>query len=405
LTLAVLFIIALLWVNRMLYYEPETIVIDGEEINGDVLNQLTFLQKVIDGGADEEMQKIYPEGYVFINALYGLTWFDIAQNLPTYSPLYAQAHDEIDKSCKKLLAHRAKATFDESLPLPYGAFYNGWASYLLGKKLALERPDLRNEDEINIFKAHCAGIAAELSANASPYPASYSGSYWPADAILGVASLVIHDKLFETTFDGTVTAWLDKVKNNLDSIGLIPHSTHDNGQPLEAARGSSQSLMLCFLNEIDTAFARQQFELYKKHFISFRMGLPVIREYPLQVSGPGDIDSGPVVFQAGAAATIVGIRTMSLYREFSLAAGLRNGVEAFGAPVSLKAEKKYLLGQFVMADAFIAWANVHRPDGGQFQSIETRWRTTFQLYSLAIVSLLTYSCYGLVRIQRRTSRE
>src|SRR5687767_9532245 len=116
-TLAVLFIIGLLWVNRMLYYEPETLVIDGQEINGDVLNQLTFLQKVIDGGADEEMQKIYPEGYVFINALYGLTWFDVAQNLPTYSPLYAQAHDEIDKSCKKLLAQRAKATFDESLPL------------------------------------------------------------------------------------------------------------------------------------------------------------------------------------------------------------------------------------------------------------------------------------------------
>jgi hypothetical protein len=42
-----------------------------------VVKQLAFLRAQIEGGADHAAQKQFPEGYFFLNALYGLTWVQV----------------------------------------------------------------------------------------------------------------------------------------------------------------------------------------------------------------------------------------------------------------------------------------------------------------------------------------
>ena len=64
----------MIFLNTKLYYKP----LVENNMNKDIENQLHFLKKVLKNGADSDMQSIYPEGYIFINALYGLTWFDLA---------------------------------------------------------------------------------------------------------------------------------------------------------------------------------------------------------------------------------------------------------------------------------------------------------------------------------------
>src|SRR5882672_4547286 len=44
--------------------------------------QLRFLAKSLDGGAAERMQGLFPEGYVFTWALYGLASAQVARALP-----------------------------------------------------------------------------------------------------------------------------------------------------------------------------------------------------------------------------------------------------------------------------------------------------------------------------------
>ena len=44
------------------------------DLDEQALKQLTYLEQALQGGAGEEMQGLFPEGFFFIHALYGLTW-------------------------------------------------------------------------------------------------------------------------------------------------------------------------------------------------------------------------------------------------------------------------------------------------------------------------------------------
>jgi hypothetical protein len=339
-------------------------------------------------GAATDMQSLYPEGYIFMHALYGLAWCDFARELTPTSLLHREALEEINKSCKAIRAPEARSIFDEHLTLPNGAFYTGWSNYLLGKKLSLEKPVQRNLEEVKYFQQQCELIASALNQYTSPYLESYYQSAWPADVVVCAASLRLHDKIFAPKYTATLYTWLGKVKNTLDPKGLIPHSVHPvTGQPHEGARGCSQSLMLIFMYEIDPAFGKQQFDIYKNNFPDQKLGLQGIREYPNDMAGSGDVDSGPVVFQIGAAASIVGMRTFATYHEPSNAYAIQCGIEAFGFTTQNETGKKYIFGMLPMADAFITWAYTTIPVDAHVTSAFSR--SLFHIYSgLAITVII-----------------
>ena len=128
-----------LYINTAVYYKPAIQVIDQDTVNMDVLHQLRHLRHAMEAGAADDMQQLYPEGYIFMHALYGFAWHDFARQLTPATPLYKEAQEEISKSCTAVRLPEARAIFDENLMLPYGAYYTGWSSYLLGKKLSLEK--------------------------------------------------------------------------------------------------------------------------------------------------------------------------------------------------------------------------------------------------------------------------
>ena len=115
------------------------------------------------------------------------------------------------------------------------------------------------------------------------------------------------------------------------------------------------------------------------------MGLPGVREFKKGWGGEADVDSGPVIFSIGGAASLVGQRTYAVYGEQATAIGLRNSIEAFGFPLEKNNEKKYILGELVMADAFIAWANSVENNSTHKLISNESWRRNFQLYSVLII--------------------
>ncbi len=350
----------------------------------DLKAELQGLKHSLDNHADATMQKLYPEGYVFFNALYGLSWCNYLTHFAHGDS--TAAHKEIQRAVDNVNSENGRAVFDRDLPIPYGAFYTGWSTYLLGKKLSVEKPAARATVDIELFKQQCDIVAKGLETKT--FPASYPGRAWPADAVLCASSLALHDKLFEPTYQELIQQWVVRVKSHLDSNGLIPHEVIPaTGKIIEEARGSSQSLMLAFLRDVDDEFFHDQFVRYKEHFFDSRLGLIGIREYPVGRYGLGDVDSGPVVLQMGASATIVGLYAIS-YTGDAATIKLYRELEALGMARHVGNEKNYLFGMLPMADAFIAWSH----SASSRLNMSSSNFTTFHLYSIAICFL----CVGIL---------
>jgi hypothetical protein len=375
-TIAILSII-----NFRLHPKPDLTIEGGDTINNDLLLELRGLNYALQRHADEDMQQLYPEGYIFMNALYALALANFIDSLDKQTLYFRDGYREISNACSRIDSETGRATFHEIEPGNFGAFYSGWNNYVLGKKLSLRNGTTRDSSDIIIFKKQCETIASSFEK--SVYPVSYSGAAWPADGVVCIASLALHDKLFEPSYRALVDRWISKVKSNLDENGLIPHAADPTGKPTENARGSSQSLMLIFLKDIDNEFAAQQFTLYKSRFLDTRLGLTGIREYPNTITGSGDIDSGPIVLGFGSAATLAGMHTLSVYDDQESAATIRNQIEAFGFPASDEEKKNYLFGKLPMADAFIAW-------GHSAEDVSEKYNpdfVKFHLYSLLMVGV------------------
>ena len=348
----------LLFFNVRLYYKPRYVSHGDLSLHQGLTDQLNFLESEMHLGAAWEMQRLYPEGFVFMNALYGLSWAELAKALPPQDTLGLHARQELDWVLAELTSEEARRTFNKNLNPEYGIFYRGWSNYVLGRSLEVIPRNEWDSLSVQQFRQSCSDIIHALGNRESPFLESYYQACWPADMVVAMASVAIAERLFPGEYEAGIQGWLEKVKNRTDEFGLIPHSAYwDSGESLEPARGSSQGLILNFLWEIDPDFAVQQFEVYQKNFRTQRLGLPGIREYPKGKQGKGDVDSGPVIWGVGGAASIVGQRVMALYGEPDIAIGLRNSIEAFGFSMTMGGKKRYLFGALPMADAFIAWSH------------------------------------------------
>ena len=341
---------------------------------------------------DKAMQGIYPEGFMFLNALIGLTACDVAETLDPNSELFQEQINLIDTTIEAALSDDGSAIFPKGLEMQHGAFYNGWTSYLIGRKLEIQTEGQRDSIDIKRFERLCERMSSAYKTNESPFLRSYGYGTWQADNVVCLASLSLHDRIFTPKYDTLKQDWLVKVKEMLHpDIGLIGHSALDtSGKMLEAPRGSSQSLILNFLIDVDSTFAYEQFEIYKEHFLDYRFGLPGIREYPKTIVGNGDVDSGPVLLGIGGSASIVGIKVFAKYGDYTTYAGLRNSVDAFGLGMTFSEKRKYLFGALPIADAFIGWVNGKNTAVDQSKARFSKW--LFHFISLMIYSWSWLDC-------------
>ncbi len=359
----------------------------------DVILQLNFLESELkNNNLGDRMQKIYPEGYVFINALYGLAWCELSLADSKDTALKSRALNEALYAYNNLSSEKAKKHFPKNVIPEYGIFYNGWKNYLLSRILTVDTAFEKSEIYITAYKNQSASISDALKSLDSPYLESYKEHCWPADMCVAVASLSNFDKIFGQKYNSQITAWLNDIKERVDpSTNMLPHKVdYESGKALQRTRGSSSGLSLRMLAEIDTDFARNQYHLFDSLFIEKTLGLPYIREYPKGVDGSGDIDSGPVIFGVGFSATIVMIGTYAMYENHELAQQQYKGIHALGFSSENESQKQYVFGQFPMADAFIAWGRATDLNySSDFDNSKNQfWTIQFHIISLLVIILL-----------------
>ncbi|WP_433372644.1 hypothetical protein [Streptosporangium sp. CA-115845] len=339
---------------------PATAGTTGEPAG--VRRQLTFLRAALDGGAGDEAQRLFPEGYFFLHALYGLSWAEIGIREPAGER--ATALREARWALERLDSPSGREPFSPDLTPPYGVFYLGWSNWLRGQVLSLQPAGRRDPGELRRFAGDSAALGAAFDASASPYLTAYPGQAWPVDSTVAMASLRLHDTLLPARFAGTAERWLREVRRRLDPrTGLLPHRADpDTGEVAEVARGTSQSVIHRFLVDIDPAFAAEQYLRFRDAYVVSPLGLgPAVREYPDGLDGPADVDSGPLPLGVSLSATAVTLGAAQVHGDAPLAEALAGYGELAGLPLDTPWTKRYAFGLLPIGDAFLAWSKTARP--------------------------------------------
>ncbi|MEV6278990.1 hypothetical protein [Nocardia sp. NPDC051832] len=340
-------------VGRFLWPQP-----DPADQPGGTHRQLSFLRGAIEDGADKQAQGLFPEGYFFTNALYGIAWVQAGLNDPARR---GQALRESRWALDRLESKAAKAVFDSQLRPAYGVFWAGWTNWLRGGVLSLDGG--ADAELVRRFEAGSAEIAEAFSGSATPFLRAYPGQAWPVDSTVAIASLRLHDHLRGPRFGAVVARWLEAVRPRLDpATGLLPHEVSPvDGSVKDGARATSQTMIHRFLPEIDPGFARSQYAAFRRQFLAYPAGFgPGLREYPHGQGGSGDIDSGPLVAGISLSATVVGLGAARVNGDPDLAAAVGSEGELLGLPLTLPGSKRYAFGLLPIGDAFVVWSSTAR---------------------------------------------
>ena len=378
----------LIYFNIKLYLGPD--LGNQNELIESSLNQLKFLENGLKNqNFGEKSQKVFPEGYVFINALYGLSWCELIKNKDSSSSIFIKGLQEAKFAYSQLKSQKAKSTFPQTLPIKFGAFYTSWTNYLLAKINSLEKS--KGSIETLDFIKNCDEINSAFIKNDFELLESYPDQIWPADNMGMIASLRIYDDNYGKKYNNTYEQIIEKLKAKNNQT-YIPHS---NGQTKNFPRGSSSSLMLIFLPEIDQKFAFNVFNNFKKEFLSIKIGQAGIKEFPEYISGDEDIDSGPIVWDIGFSGTIVSIGTFMRFNEINIANKISNEVETVGFPLTFNGRKKYLLGSLPIADAFILWSRLQKPIILSKKNNETPYSNNkLHFISLIVIGIFSYLIFN-----------
>ncbi|MSU77995.1 MAG: hypothetical protein EXS16_07855 [Gemmataceae bacterium] len=349
--LLIILLVLLCIFDVRLYSEPGT---------EDAVEQLRFLRRTIDDGSAEKMQALFPEGYFFLHALYGSAWVEIGSQENVTPALRDEARLEVKWALEQLDSPTGTAPFPRDLELPHGVFHAGWTNWLRGGYLRLFPDAERPVEVLRCFGENSKTIADAFDTAGFPYLRSYKDKAWPVDSVVAIASLRLHDHLLPARFEATVARWRSQVQTRLDpETGLLPHRVDpQTGAILQGSRGSSQSLLLRFLLEIDPEMGREHYVVFRTRFVPGAWILPGTREYPIGTEGIGDIDSGPLVMGVSLSASVVSIAPARMVNDHNLALPYFQLGEAIGLPISWQGERRYVFGRLPIADAFLVYSRI-----------------------------------------------
>lgn len=323
--------------------------------------QLRFLQEAIEDGAARDMQRIYPEGFFFQHVLTGLAWCDLAKASQDET-LRREASTAARQALASIESYEGTRIFPEEVAPRYGVLWAAWTSLLRGRLVALE--GTRETALVERWRTGLDSIAAAYRDTENPFQPSYEGMAWSGDNVMAMLALTSYDRTLDTTrYREVVRRWVALVRARLDpTLGMPPFELdHPDGQVVQSPRGSSQTLFAWAMTEIDTAFAREQYVRLRETFYTTRLGLPLVREFPIDSTSEGDYDSGPVIWGIGSSSTIVTLATARRFGDTAFARALEANIRFFGLPLRIGGHTRFALGQMPVADAWIAWARSSTP--------------------------------------------
>ena len=229
----------------------------------------------------------------------------------------------------------------EALASAHGHAYLGYLNLALSM---LTRLDPRNRFA-GTNEAITEALARRLRESPHGIIETYPGEAYPADLAAVLGSIGLFDRARGTDHSALLAATAAQLRGPFrDASGLLHQSVDaGSGRPTSPGRGSGTAFAVFSLSFWDPGLARELFSGCAAHRESL-LGFGAVREYPIGVSGRGDIDSGPVVLGVSVSATGFALAGARLAGDERLFTELFRTAELFGVSVWRPGRTRFLSG-------------------------------------------------------------
>lgn len=228
---------------------------------------------------------------------------------------------------------------------------NGHAGYLAYFNLALSahrRLDAGFKHRA-LHDRISTALARRLAASRIGLIETYPSQTYPVDNCAVAASLRLHYLADGTNrFQEVYGLWLTGMKQRLVDrrTGLLIQAVGSRtGNATDAPRGSGTLLGAYLLGVAGEPFAKDLYLAARRELLAPVMGFGAVREYPGGIiAGPGDIDSGPLIFGRSISASGFMLGCARQHGDEETFRLLYRSVHLFGAPTRQPGKRTFACG-------------------------------------------------------------
>ena len=246
----------------------------------------------------------------------------------------------------------------ETLADGRGHGYLGYANLALSMLRLVEptTPQARLHDELT------EALAQRLAQAPHALFETYPGEAYPPDMAMVAGSIALHDCALGLAERPFMPAWRRAFSRYVDPHSGLLYQAADaaTGAPLGPPRGSGTALAAYSLVFADHALSQQLYAGLRRQAMSV-LGFGMMREYPAEHTGSGDIDSGPVLFGVGVSATGFALAAARLHGDDALFTELYRTAELFGVPLG-NAERRHFMSGGPLGNAILLAMTTATPE-------------------------------------------
>ena len=179
------------------------------------------------------------------------------------------------------------------------------------------------------------------------------------DMLVTIVALSNYSRQCDGRYNPIIKEWINKAKIEWTDkeTGLIKSFLSYDGSEMPAPVKGSYSALICYyLTFVDVDFAKEQYELLKKHFIQ-KNPMTGIREYNDRSCLVGmDIDSGPILFNLSPSGTAFAIGPATYFNDSDFRSHLLMTAEIGGSTIRGWNTNHYLLANLALVGEAITLA-------------------------------------------------
>lgn len=223
------------------------------------------------------------------------------------------------------------------------AAYLGYMNLVLGVHRRLV-PSSRFAD---INDRISRALARRLAANPKALLETYPGEAYPVDNASVVASLILHARNtgenHQAVIDRSLAHFLGDWRDA--DTGLLHQAMEAHvGKPTDRARASGTALGAVLLAYAERDVSRQLFHSLQSRCTRSFMGFGYVDEYPDDLHGPGDVDSGPLIFGISPSGCAFSLAAARAFDDRDAFVRLYRTAHLMGTPVDISGRRTYVTG-------------------------------------------------------------
>ncbi|MBN2620027.1 hypothetical protein JXB22_02970 [candidate division WOR-3 bacterium] len=239
-----------------------------------------------------------------------VTLSNMAEGLICYGEKHTDKHAEISAYLERIIDISMKKPVCPYTTMRTRSVFTEHGVYLAHFNVILNMYEQHTKDTVwqSLHRRISVYLARRTMASSNKHVRSYPDLpfQWPADQSVILYSLYLYDVLHDDTLSrAPIKAWLEYMeRNGTDQETGLHISSISRHVPLwDEPRGCAVSWTLKYMAYFAPDHARALWDRYRKTFKKEYLIVAGFREYGPGIDRDSDIDSGPIVYDIGMAAT------------------------------------------------------------------------------------------------------